>query len=198
MGGWWQDVLPATAAGVAAGPLIRTHVYSYVRPPGLVRCAAVGATTVGLIAARVHDPWTLVACTWVAIVGIALALVDAATLRLPDRLTTVLYGGLVALLLLDDRWPVLGRALLGGLAMAGFYALLVVLNPAGMGAGDAKLALGLGTALGWLGWWPVLYATLLAFVLSAAYGLARRRRDPYPHGPSMLLGALVTVLLVGG
>jgi leader peptidase (prepilin peptidase)/N-methyltransferase len=198
MGASVLAVLPATVAGVAAGPWIRTHVYSYAPPPALVRCCCVGAATLGVLALRVADPWTLVAYTWVVVVGVALGHVDAAVRRLPDRLTLVLYGGLLVLFVLDERWPTFGRAVLGGLAMAGFYAALVLLNPGGMGPGDVKLALGLGTALGWLGWWPVFLGTLLAFTLSAAYGILTRRREPFAHGPSMLIGALLAVVLVGG
>jgi len=198
MGGSLLAVPPAVAAGITAGPWIRTHVYPYARPPAVVRCGCVGAATLGVLALRVADPWTVVAYTWVAVTGVALGYVDAAVRRLPDRLTLVLYGGLLVLLVLDDRWPAFGRAVLGGLAMAAFYAALVLLNPAALGPGDAKLALGLGTALGWLGWWPVFVGTLLAFALSAAYGVLRRRREPFPHGPSMLVGALLAVALVGG
>jgi leader peptidase (prepilin peptidase)/N-methyltransferase len=197
MGASVLAVLPAAIAGVAAGPWMRAHVYPYAAPPALVRCCCVGAATLGVLGARVSDPWTVVVYTWVAVVGVALGYVDAAIRRLPDRLTLILYGGLLVLTALDDRWPAFARAVLGGLAMAGFYAMLVLLNPGGMGPGDAKLALGLGTALGWLGWWPVLLGTLLAFALSAAYGVLSRRREPFAHGPSMLLGALLTVVIAG-
>ena len=197
-------VLPATVAGVAAGPWIQTHIHVYARPPALVRSAAVAAFTLGVLGWRIDDPATLLAYTWVGVFGVSLGFVDAAVHRLPDRLTITLYLGLVVLLAVDLRWPAFGRAVLAGLAMAAFYALLVLLNPAGMGPGDAKLALGLGTALGWLGWWAVFVGTLAAFVLAAGYALTQvargrlGRRDAIAHGPFMLLGALATVVLFGG
>jgi leader peptidase (prepilin peptidase)/N-methyltransferase len=198
MGASVLAVLPATIAGAAAGPWIRMHVYSYAPPPALVRCGCVGAATLGVLAARVTDPWTVVAYAWVAVIGVAVGYVVGAVRRLPDRLTMILYGGLLVLMVVDDSWTALARAVLGGLAMAAFYAALVLVNPGAMGPGDAKLALGLGSALGWLGWWPVFLGTLFAFALSAAYGVSRSRREPFAHGPSMLLGALLAVVLVGG
>jgi leader peptidase (prepilin peptidase)/N-methyltransferase len=197
-------VLPATLAGIAAGPWIQTHVHWYARPPALVRSAAVAAATLGVLGWRIADPATLRGYTWVGIFGVVLGFVDVAVRRLPDRLTLTLYLGLVILFGTDQRWAGFGRAVLGGLAMAAFYAMLVLVNPAGMGPGDAKLALGLGTALGWLGWWAVFLGTLAAFALAAGYGLVQvargrlGRRDAVAHGPFMLLGALVTVALVGG
>ena len=49
-------------------------------------------------------------------------------------------------------WSALFRALLGGLALAGFYLLLMVIGPSGMSPGDVKLAASLGTLLAWFGW----------------------------------------------
>jgi leader peptidase (prepilin peptidase) / N-methyltransferase len=197
-------VLPATVAGVAAGPWIQTHIQVYAGPPSLVRSAGVTAAILGVLAWCLDDAGTLLAYSWVGVFGVVLGFVDAATHRLPDRLTLTLYLGLLVLLTPDRQWSTFGRAVLGGLAMAVFYAALVLLNPAGMGPGDAKLALGLGTALGWLGWWPVFLGTLAAFVLAAGFALTQvargrlGRRDAVAHGPFMLLGALATVVLISG
>jgi leader peptidase (prepilin peptidase)/N-methyltransferase len=70
-----------------------------------------------------------------------------------------------------------------------------------MGLGDVKLALALGTALGWYGW-PVLVTGAFAGLLyGALYGLAllalRRadRKSALPLGPFMLGGAFTGVVL---
>jgi len=71
-----------------------------------------------------------------------------------------------------------------------------------MGLGDAKLALSLGTALGWYGWVVTvlgaaagfLFAGLFSAVMLALGRVTRKSR--IPHGPFMLLGALVTILYV--
>jgi leader peptidase (prepilin peptidase)/N-methyltransferase len=138
-------------------------------------------------------------------VAVLLALVDLRVHRLPDVLTLPLAAALLALLGIaaalpadEGSWP---TALYGGLALGATYELLYLVNPAGMGFGDVKLALGLGTALGWYGW-PVLVTGAFAGVLyGAVYGLGmvalRRagRKTAIPLGPFMLGGALTGLLL---
>ncbi|WP_329256554.1 A24 family peptidase [Streptomyces sp. NBC_01478] len=138
-------------------------------------------------------------------VAVLLALVDLRVHRLPDVLTLPLAAALLALLGIAaalpadaGSWP---TALYGGLALGATYELLYLINPAGMGFGDVKLALGLGTALGWYGW-PVLVTGAFAGVLyGALYGLGmvalRRagRKTAIPLGPFMLGGAFTGLLL---
>jgi len=45
------------------------------------------------------------------------------------------------------HWHALAVALLGGVALAGFYLVLVLINPAGMGMGDVKTAASIGTGI---------------------------------------------------
>lgn len=138
-------------------------------------------------------------------VAVLLALVDYRVHRLPDVLTLPLAAATLALLGIAaalpadaGSWP---TALLGGLALGAAYLVLFLINPAGMGFGDVKLALGLGAALGWYGW-PVLVAGAFAGVLyGAVYGLGmvvlRRagRKTAIPLGPFMLGGAFTGLVL---
>ncbi|PZG71168.1 prepilin peptidase, partial [Streptomyces sp. NTH33] len=138
-------------------------------------------------------------------VGVLLALVDHRVHRLPDVLTLPLAAATAALLGLAavlpgaaGSWP---TALLGGLALGGAYFVLFLVNPSGMGFGDVKLALALGTALGWYGW-PVLVVGAFAGLLyGALYGVGlvvlRRagRKSAIPLGPFMLGGAFTGLLL---
>ncbi|WP_461297260.1 prepilin peptidase [Streptomyces harbinensis] len=138
---------------------------------------------------------------------VLLASVDLAVQRLPDPLTLPLAAALPVALGLAalapaaaGSWP---RALLGGLVLGAVYFVLFLVNPRGMGFGDVKLAVPLGTALGWYGWDVVFFGTFTGFLLAAGYGLtlvlARRatRRTAVPFGPFMALGALVALLLGG-
>jgi leader peptidase (prepilin peptidase)/N-methyltransferase len=162
---------------------------------------ATGAV-LALLALRMSDPWVLAALGWLGAVGVALWFVDVAVHRLPDQLTYAAFVGVIVLLLGSLEVSRVGWAALAGLGMAAFYLLLILVYPAGMGLGDAKLALSLGTALGWFGWVVTVLGTAAGFLLAglfAAVALALgrvSRKTRIPHGPFMLLGALATVLLL--
>jgi leader peptidase (prepilin peptidase)/N-methyltransferase len=200
-------VLLASAAGFVAGPALIKLISWYARPPATVFVAATAAGVFALLACRITAPLALAAFCWVAALGIVLGFVDAALHRLPDLLTMPAFAGALAFLAADalarERPITLGSALLSGLAMAGFYAVLVLINPAGMGAGDAKLALSVGTVLGWLGGVVAFLGVLAGFTLASAYAvmlLSRgriSRRDRLAHGPFMLLGALLAIAVAG-
>ncbi|MFB6426169.1 prepilin peptidase [Streptomyces microflavus] len=138
-------------------------------------------------------------------VAVLLATVDRRVHRLPDPLTLPLAAAAVLLLggaaLLPGHAGSWTTALLGGPALGGFYFLLFLINPNGMGFGDVKLALALGVALGWYGWEVLFLGGFAGFLFGAAYGLGlvllRRagRRTGIPFGPFMIAGALTGILL---
>ncbi|MGW1704261.1 prepilin peptidase [Streptomyces sp. NPDC002206] len=166
---------------------------------GTLGCAALAAAT-GLRPELAV--WLLLAP-----VAVLLATIDRRVHRLPDRLTLPLAGAAVVLLggaaLLPEHAGSWLSALLGGLALGGFYFLLFLINPNGMGFGDVKLALSLGVALGWYGWAVVFAGGFAGFVLGAVYGfglvILRRagRRTGIPFGPFMIAGALLGILFGG-
>jgi leader peptidase (prepilin peptidase)/N-methyltransferase len=138
------------------------------------------------------------------VLGVALAAIDIAVQRLPDRLTLPAYPILIALLtgvaIVGHDFTALLRALLGGLSLAGVFLVLALLRPGQLGGGDIKLAGLAGLALGWLGW-PILIAgAALGFVLSAivSLGLLAARRltlqSAVCFGPFLLGGALLAML----
>lgn len=162
------------------------------------------AAVFALLAARAHSAAELAALCLLAAVGITLAFIDVTVHRLPDLLTLPAYLGVSALFLVaaaaGHQWGALLRAELAGVTLACFYAALTLI-PAGAGAGDAKLALSVGTALGWYGWPTIFTGTLYGFATAAAYGLAllafRRgssRHDRIPFGPFIVLGAFAAIL----
>jgi leader peptidase (prepilin peptidase)/N-methyltransferase len=97
-------------------------------------------------------------------------------------------------------WP-LARAAIGMALLAGFYLVLGLAFPAGMGLGDIKWAGVIGLCLGYLGGAAVFTGTLVAFgsaaVLVVARFLTRRthRGLILPMAPFMSAGALVAVLV---
>jgi hypothetical protein len=106
--------------------------------PWSVEVAA--ALLLGLLAAAVHPGLVLAAMCLLAVCTIPLAFVDLDTRRLPDLLTGPAFL-LAALFLLlaaaaGGDWSRFGRALLGGVAFAGFCLVLFLISPGAIGAGD--------------------------------------------------------------
>ncbi|MET9758663.1 A24 family peptidase [Streptomyces sp. NPDC006372] len=138
-------------------------------------------------------------------VGVLLTVVDFRVRRLPDPLTLPFAGAALALLGLTALVPEHAghwtTALLGSLALGGGYFVLFLINPAGMGFGDVKLALGTGAVLGWYGWPTVMLGTFAGFLLGALYGgalvVARRasRKTAIAFGPFLIAGAFLGLLV---
>jgi leader peptidase (prepilin peptidase)/N-methyltransferase len=147
----------------------------------------------------------LPAFLYLAAISVALALIDLDTKRLPNVI--VLPSYVVAAVLLtvaaavDDDWSALLRAGLGTVVLFGFYFLLALIYPRGMGFGDVKLAGVLGLYLGWLGWGPLAVGAFLAFLLGGVLGALLMalgkagRKSAIPFGPWMLAGALIAVFV---
>jgi leader peptidase (prepilin peptidase)/N-methyltransferase len=178
---------------------------AHIGPPRFV-VEAVTAAVFALLAWRVDQPWPLAAYCWLGALGVALGFVDVTVHRLPDQLTMAALGGVLVLLgiasIVDGEFLRVAWAAVNGLGMAAAYLVLVLVYPAGMGLGDVKLALSLGTALGWLGWVATVLGTAAGFlaagfvsVVLLAIGRVTRKTE-IPHGPFMLLGTLATLVLL--
>lgn len=125
----------------------------------------------------------------------ALTVYDLRWRRLPNWLTlpgaaVILVGAVLA-----------GRgapAALGAAALFALYAATHLLAPAAMGAGDVKLALGVGGLTGAFGADVWLLAALAAPLLTAVWALVALtwRVRTVPHGPSMCLASAAAVALV--
>ncbi|MGO9156208.1 prepilin peptidase [Mycobacterium sp.] len=132
--------------------------------------------------------------TWLAV----LSCYDIRQRRLPNALT--LPGAAVILL----AGAMVGRgvpALAGAAALAGVYLLVHLVAPAALGAGDVKLAIGLGGLAGCFGvevWFLAGLAAPLLTALCGVVGMLCGVRT-VPHGPSMCLAtaAAAGLALVG-
>ncbi|MEV5505816.1 prepilin peptidase [Streptomyces orinoci] len=166
--------------------------------------AVTGALCAGLALATGARP-ELAVWLLAAPVTVLLAEVDRSVRRLPDLLTLPLalaVTGLLGVVALipgaAGSWP---GALLGAAALGGWYLLLFLIHPRGMGFGDVKLALGLGGALGWYGWAWLIFGGFAGLLAGAAFGLwlllVRRagRGTTLAFGPFMIAGAWSGVLL---
>lgn len=141
--------------------------------------------------------WFMAAC-------IAMVLIDVEHHRLPNSLTLSTYlvvvAGFAVTAGVESQWSDFGRAIAGGLALAAVYAVLALVYPRGMGWGDVKLALSLGTVLAWTGWGALVVGGFWAFVLGAVWGLGAivvgraGRKSALPFGPFMIVAAILGVL----
>ncbi|MGW1184597.1 prepilin peptidase [Streptomyces drozdowiczii] len=211
--------------GAATGLLVPRAAYRFAVPPGEPwrTDRPAGHPLTGPAPHRLAPVVTALACAalawatgtrpelsvWLVLapVGVLLASIDHRVHRLPDILTLPAAGAAAVLLglaaLLPEHAGSWLSALLGGLVLGGFYLLLFLVNPDGMGLGDVKLALSLGAVLGWYGWAVVFTGGFAGFLFGAAYGLAllvlRRagRKTGIPFGPFMIAGAFLGLLFGG-
>ena len=141
---------------------------------------------------------TVVACAGVLAWFTALSVYDVRQRRLPNALTLpgaalVLAGATLA-----------GRGLpacVGAAALVLLYLGVHLVAPAGMGAGDVKLAIGVGALTGSFGPDAWVLAALAAPLLTGLWAVAvafRRRAATVPHGPSMCVAAAAAVAVVAG
>jgi leader peptidase (prepilin peptidase) / N-methyltransferase len=165
------------------------------------RDAIAAATTAVLFAAVVvvayDEASRLVLGLVLVAVLVPLALIDLQTRLLPNVLT--LPAAVLAVTLgvaLDPAGEV--ERLIAGALTGSFFLLAALLQPAGMGMGDVKLAAVLGLFLGR----EVAVAVLVALVCGVAVGaviIARKgyaagRGTAIPFGPFLALGGVVAVL----
>lgn len=161
------------------------------------------SAAVALIVAAAGAQPATAAFALIGVLGVALAQIDGAVQRLPDRLTVPAYPAVLILLTLaaaaGDAWPALVRAMLAAILLGTGYIALGLVSAGQLGGGDVKLAGLLGLPLGWLGWGAVLIGTALAFAGAAACGLillARRQASlssQLSFGPFLLAGALLAL-----
>ncbi|MER6417200.1 A24 family peptidase [Streptomyces sp. NPDC001137] len=210
----WSDSCPAghRITGAFDGWLGRARCR---RTEGTGLCGPYGPRTVAVSTATALACTVLAAASgahpetavWVLLtpVAVLLTLVDHRVHRLPDVLTLPLAAATAALLGVaaalpsaTGSWP---TALLGGLTLGAAYLVLFLVHPSGMGFGDVKLALALGTALGWYGRQILLTGAFAGLLYGSVYGLgmvlARRagRKSAIPFGPFMIGGAFTGLLL---
>jgi leader peptidase (prepilin peptidase) / N-methyltransferase len=141
------------------------------------------------------------AYSFLAATGAVLSATDFAARRVPNLIVLPSYPIAAVLLVVASApsgwWP-LARAGVAAAGLGGFYLILGLAFPAGMGLGDVKWAVVLGAYLGWLSWSAVINGTLFAFLAAAVVlvvaRIVGRRQASTPMVPFMTLGAVAAVL----
>lgn len=150
-------------------------------------------------------PLALPAYLALGFVTLALAVIDAQTKRLPNRIT---YPAFATLVLLLGVASVVGhdparmeRAALAAVIVGVAFLVLALLVPGGMGLGDVKLVPTLALALGWLSWSVLAEGFMFAFVLGGMVGIAllafgrAHRKSRLPFGPWLVSGTLLAIVI---
>jgi leader peptidase (prepilin peptidase)/N-methyltransferase len=138
-------------------------------------------------------------------IGVALAAIDLDLRRLPTAIIAPSYPVLAVLLGASAAWQHDGwsmvRAVIGAIALLGFFLLLVFAYPAGMGMGDVRLAGLVGGVLGYLSWAALIIGAFAGFALGAVVGVALiaarhgGRKTAVPFGPFMIAGVLLALFI---
>ena len=200
----WRDLVPVLSylflrgrCGHCAAPISARYPLVEV---------AVGLVW-GWCAWRWGGTWTALAWVGFFTTLLALALIDADTMLLPDVLTLpLMWVGMIAAQLGWTGLP-LSDAMWG--AVAGYLSLWLVYQvflrltgKHGLGGGDFKLLAALGA---WLGWQALPWLVLGASLLGLLYALVLMARGQYqkdqhiPLGPSLALaGAVLALWQPGG
>ncbi|KUH97820.1 peptidase A24 [Mycolicibacterium acapulense] len=133
----------------------------------------------------------VVAFVWL----VALSVFDVTARRLPNWLTLPGALVIVAVAFMAGRGV---AALIGSSALFLVYLTVHLLAPAAMGAGDVKLAIGLGALTGSFGvdvWAVAALAAPLVTATWAVVAVMCRRESTVPHGLSMCLAAATATAL---
>jgi leader peptidase (prepilin peptidase)/N-methyltransferase len=166
----------------------------------LIELATAGVVV--LAAIRYADPWQAVLVAGLLAMMPAIILIDVRKRIIPNRLT---HPGLVIAILVVVAGSIFGegtdpvRAAIGMLSYGGFFFVLAVLIPSGMGMGDAKLTALIGLVLGSIGLRFVGVAAGAAIVLGGlggivALAMGKKGKDVIPFGPYIAVGAIIAAL----
>jgi leader peptidase (prepilin peptidase)/N-methyltransferase len=200
----WRDNLPVVGWLLLAGRCRHCRAPIAVSYPLVELGMGLLWFLVALRLASAGLGWAIPAYLALAFLCVVLAVIDASTRLLPNRITYPAFPIMLGLLLLASvglgDLGRLGRGLLAALAVGAFFLLLALISPRGMGLGDVKLAPTLGLALGWLSWGAVAFGVFAGFLLGGVAGLAAiallglTRKSLLPFGPWLVTGALLGVL----
>lgn len=157
---------------------------------GAIGVGAFGAGTVGVGVA-----------VWVALsIATFAAWVDLQSSRIPDELVALALlpsVGSAGAALVTGGGATRLVAVVSGIGILALPLLVIhLVSPSAMGFGDVKLAVAVGAAIGLVDPALGLIALCVASALTAAVGVATRRRA-LPFGPGLVIGAVAALALAG-
>jgi|SRR4051794_25132502 leader peptidase (prepilin peptidase)/N-methyltransferase len=126
---------------------------------------------------------------------VTLSVYDIRERRLPNWLTMPGAAIIIAAAAVHGRGV---AAVVGAGALFAVYAVVHLVSPRAMGAGDVKLAIGIGALTGTFAVDVWVLAALGAPLLTAGWAVVAaglRAESTVPHGPSMCLAAAAAAAL---
>jgi leader peptidase (prepilin peptidase)/N-methyltransferase len=178
------------------------HCRARISPVYPLTECAVAALFVG-VALRFEDPWLVVMLAPFQGVLLALAIIDARTKRLPNRIvypSFLLAAPYLVVARLAGAEVDLVDALIGCLVYGGGLFVIALIAPKGMGMGDVKLAGLIGLVLGSLGLEYVAVAAALGILFGGVGAIlalltGAGRKHAMPFGPFLAAGAMVATFV---
>jgi leader peptidase (prepilin peptidase)/N-methyltransferase len=170
------------------------------RPRFVLACVLCSAVAAALswttLPAPLQPLWSVL-----AVGGVLLAAVDAATTWLPLPLVQVTWVAMSVATLtaasLADSWALLVRAGVGAGLAGGLYLMVWLVSRGGFGFGDVRFAPLLGAAAAAHSWQLLVSALVAGTLLGALYGILRlllQQRGSFPYAPAMLGGSYLAAL----
>lgn len=176
--------------------------------PGFLAAVAASTLLAGVAVIGWAPPVAWPVWCGIVTLGVLLGWIDAATTWLPSALVHPLWlltglgavGSVPLGLLIDPAhwWLPALTAIIGALGYGAFFALVWRIGRGGLGFGDVRLAVALGAATGACSPTTALLGAVLGTSLGAIWAsgrLLRGRREPFPYGPFLLVGALLAPML---
>jgi leader peptidase (prepilin peptidase)/N-methyltransferase len=164
--------------GVVAGWALRPTLQRFdaAVPARLPAPEVLTGLLFGLAGAQ-YDTWRLSAVLVLLVSSVALSIVDLRQYRLPNA---IMFPALVASAvivalgeLIDGHAVAISHAAVGAVLYCFILLLMHLINPAGMGFGDVKLALLLGLFVGWVSGSKLdsFRAVMIALLIGSALGV---------------------------
>lgn len=205
MNGFYIEVW--AAVGLATGMVLAPTAFWLAGTPQrqCYRLAIAGATTGTFLLTAMRcstGPELLVQSVFIA-VAVLLTVVDVLVQRLPRALIWPTCMAVTGILIVEtlSGGDVSGllRAIAAAAVLSGSYLAVAVASCGGLGAGDVRLAVLIGGVLGRHDWSTLVVGCALGFVctgvVAAILAASRRMPTALPHGPGMLAGTFVAMLL---
>ncbi len=191
----WYDNIPVISFFLLGGRCRNCKLKISPRYPAIELSTAI---VYGILLYKFGISFEFVYYAFLSTLLIAIFVIDLEHMLIPDKL--VFLGILASLCYLTlFNFPLLFLYLTAGFVAAVFFLFVTFVTAGkGMGLGDAKLAILIGSIVGP---YIALYTFTLSFVVGAVIGIflvvigKAKLKKPIPFGPFMILGLFISLLL---